>query len=75
MNENFVIPGIEAFPEAELVIVNRWGAVVYSAKPYQNDWSGTSRQGKVLPEGTYYFLLRLDITEEEPITGPITIIR
>lgn len=74
-NETFVIPGIEQFPEAELIIVNRWGSVVYAAQPYQNDWDGRSEQGKVLPEGTYYYLLRLDITSETPITGPVTIIR
>lgn len=74
-NETFVIAGLDRFPEAELIIVNRWGSVVYSARPYGNDWDGTSKDGQELPEGTYYFLLRLDITEEEPITGPVTIIR
>jgi gliding motility-associated-like protein len=75
INETFVIPGIEDFPKAELIVFNRWGQVVFSAKHYQNDWTGTNQRGKPLPEGTYYYLLQLDIAKEAPLTGHVTIIR
>lgn len=75
MNDEFVIPGLEQFPEAELIVVNRWGAVVYQAKPYQNDWSGQNLNNKPLSEGTYYYLLYLDVTKGKMITGNIALIR
>lgn len=75
VNDEFVIPGLERFPEAELVVVNRWGGVVYQAKPYQNDWNGQSLNNKPLTEGTYYYLLYLDIANGKMITGNIALIR
>ena len=43
------------FPENEIVIFNRWGNVVFKAKPYKNDWDA---QG--LPDGVYYYQFRRD---------------
>jgi gliding motility-associated-like protein len=64
-----------SFPKSELVIFNRWGDVVYKASPYNNDWGGKTTNGDVLPEGTYYFVLRLDIAEGEGMKGDVTILR
>jgi large repetitive protein len=58
-NDYFMIQGIDAFPENELVIYNRWGNEVYSKTNYSNDWDGLSNNGKQLPEGTYFVLLRI----------------
>jgi len=63
------------FPQSELVIFNRWGDVVFKASPYNNDWAGTANNGDNLPEGTYYYILRLDIVEGEVMKGDITILR
>ena len=30
-------------------------------KPYQNDWGGRNQQGQSIPDGTYYYILRLDV--------------
>lgn len=75
MNDLFVIPELERYEKPELIVVNRWGAVVYQAKPYQNDWDGENKNGKVLPEGTYYYLLYLDVASGKVVSGPIAIIR
>ncbi|MFK7979557.1 MAG: gliding motility-associated C-terminal domain-containing protein, partial [Saprospiraceae bacterium] len=63
------------FPRSELIIFNRWGDVVFSASPYNNDWGGKSTSGTDLPEGTYYYVLRLDTVEGEVMKGDITILR
>ena len=63
------------FPKSEMIIFNRWGDVVYSASPYNNDWGGKSNSGVDLPEGTYYYVLRLDIVEGEVMKGDVTILR
>ncbi|MFK8010059.1 MAG: gliding motility-associated C-terminal domain-containing protein, partial [Saprospiraceae bacterium] len=74
-NETWVIRDILLHPENKLVVVNRWGNVLYEADPYQNEWGGTNKDGKPLPEGTYYYILHLDGIGGEIIRGSITIIR
>jgi gliding motility-associated-like protein len=80
-NETFVfevLDGVdpEFYPDNELIIFNRWGDIVYEAKPYLNDWDGRSATtGELLPDGTYYYILRLDISNGLIKRGDITIIR
>lgn len=61
--------------DSELVILNRWGDVVYSAKPYKNDWGGQGPDGSMLPQGTYYYILKLDVANGLILKGDITILR
>lgn len=65
----------EKFKNNEIVIFNRWGDIVYEAKPYLNDWQGTNMDGGELPHGTYYYILRLDIANGDIIRGDVTIIK
>jgi gliding motility-associated-like protein len=55
INDGFAITGIEAFPENELIVFNRWGNEVYKQKGYKNQWLGTWEGGD-LPDGTYFYL-------------------
>ncbi len=63
------------YPNNSLIIFNRWNDVVYEASPYLNDWQGTNQSGQPLPEGTYYYIFRLNVAEGDIIKGDITIIR
>ncbi|MEO1623929.1 MAG: gliding motility-associated C-terminal domain-containing protein [Bacteroidota bacterium] len=78
-NDAFVIPYLldnpSAFPQRQLTVFNRWGDIVFQAQPYQNNWRGTDQSGKDLPEGTYYFVLRLDLSEGLIYKGDISILR
>ncbi|MEL7021736.1 MAG: gliding motility-associated C-terminal domain-containing protein, partial [Bacteroidota bacterium] len=65
----------EQYADRELIIFNRWGDIVYTARPYTNDWAGTSDNGAELPQGTYYFILRLDIENGEIMKGNVTILK
>ncbi|AEA44030.1 gliding motility-associated C-terminal domain-containing protein [Fluviicola taffensis] len=64
-NEVLIIPNLSNYPDHSFKVFNRWGAEVYKASPYNNDWDGTM-QGKmavgkdVLPEGTYFYILQLN---------------
>ena len=63
------------YPNSELVVANRWGLVLYKAKPYQNDWKGDNQSGQPLPAGTYYYIMRLSLAEGFIISGDVTIVR
>ncbi|RZM24358.1 MAG: T9SS type B sorting domain-containing protein [Pedobacter sp.] len=71
-NDNFEIQGIENYPDNELVILNRWQATIYQKKGYLNDWKGDG-----LNEGTYFYLLKINIPGEgqKIFKGYITLIR
>ncbi len=55
VNDNFMVKGIEFYPNNEVYIYNRWGAEVFHTTDYQNDWKGTYK-GDELPTGTYFYL-------------------
>lgn len=74
-NETWIIPNLDQYPENKLMIMNRWGQVLYKAKPYLSDWEGTNENGERLPEGVYYYLLTLDKDGRNARKGMITIIR
>ena len=65
----------ELYPEREMIIVDRWGSKIYQAKPYNNDWDGRNLNGQILPYGTYYYLLRLNVGEGEVLYGDILLMR
>ena len=59
---------------SSIIIFNQWGAVVYKAFPYNNDWSGTYN-GEPLPDGTYYYVYRAGADDPTPIKNCVTIFR
>jgi gliding motility-associated-like protein len=58
VNDVLVIPCLETerFPQNKIIIFNEWGAVVYTASPYENDWDGKV-SGEALPVGTYFYIM------------------
>lgn len=76
INDAFVIPGIEGYPDNRITIFNRWGGKMYEAAGYNNRsvvWDGTSPDGLysgLAPSGTYFYVLDLG-TGREALTGYI----
>jgi gliding motility-associated-like protein len=62
-NDNFIIKGIEAYPDNEILIYNRWGNIVFDEMGYANDWNGTNNSGEELPDGTYYVVVAIRGTD------------
>lgn len=75
INDFWVIPDIESFPDNEVRIYNRWGEVVFEADGYLNTWSGSASSGKPLPAAAYYYVVRLNDANNKVLGGAITIIR
>jgi gliding motility-associated-like protein len=75
INEYWVISMISLYPQAEVVILNRWGEMVWkSEKGYPDPWDGRASNGRALPMDSYHYAIDLH-NGEKPIVGHVTIIR
>jgi gliding motility-associated-like protein len=72
IDDFWLIENIERYPDAAIMIFTAEGSTVYEASPYNNDWNGVYN-GKNLPEGAYFFILKAE--NKDPRTGSVTIIR
>ncbi|WP_375238813.1 gliding motility-associated C-terminal domain-containing protein [Aurantibacter sp.] len=75
LNDVLNFPGIyNVFYNHELLIFNRYGTLIFIGNNNLK-WNGTSNQGinngKVLPVGTYYYVLKLNESNFKAITGYI----
>ncbi len=75
LNDVFYISGIKDYPDNELTIYNRWGNMVYDVKGYQNNWRGTWKSDKNLPDGTYFYILKLNDEDNRVFRGYIEMYR
>jgi gliding motility-associated-like protein len=74
-NDEWIIDGIELFPNCNVEVYNRWGELLFQSPGYKEKWDGTF-QGKLLPVGTYYYIIDLgDPLFPDAYTGPITLMR
>ena len=48
------------YKSTDLMVMNRWGRVVYHSTDYQNDWDGDG-----LSDGTYFYVLKCKGLKEE----------
>ncbi|HQV75785.1 MAG TPA: gliding motility-associated C-terminal domain-containing protein, partial [Flavobacteriales bacterium] len=58
-NDRFVVTGMDAYPNSDFTVFNRWGQKVYENNDYSNEWDGHSRNGQELPNDTYFYVLNL----------------
>jgi large repetitive protein len=61
INDGLIVNGLEVYPENEIIIFNRWGNIVYQQNNYSNQypWFGENMKGGILPDGTYFVILRV----------------
>lgn len=60
VNDVYEIESALFYEDLELVIYNRWGQVLYTQKPYLNNWDGTNSNNEPLVDGTYFYLVRIE---------------
>lgn len=78
INDTWDILGIEDYPDCNVQIFSRWGQIIYQTTGYSKEkrWDGTSKSGKELATGAYYYVINLrDDAYEKPIKGTVSLIR
>ena len=77
VNDTWEIANIENFPDVEILIYNRWGNLVWKSSGYPKQWDGTNyRNGEVLPDGTYFYIIDLhSIKVKDSYTGWVQIVK
>jgi gliding motility-associated-like protein/uncharacterized repeat protein (TIGR01451 family) len=74
INDLFEIKGLEDYPDNEIEIFNRWGNEVYHNTSYMQ--SGNIWDGSGLAEGTYYYILKVNLSGvNKKFSGFTTIVR
>jgi gliding motility-associated-like protein len=61
-NDFWHIGGIEEFPDNEITIFNRWGTKVREFAGYNNTdkrWDGTDNKSEYLPDGVYFYIIKI----------------
>ena len=76
LNDTWIIDNIEAYPDAEVAVFNRYGMEVFNTKGYTNQWDGTDKLsgGKDLPDGAYFYVITMKGTDKV-YKGAINLVR
>lgn len=73
VHDNWLVSGLETYPNSTLSIFNRDGQIMYQAKPYFEGWDGKYK-GKNVPIGVYYYIINRG-NGEALLSGSIYLIR
>jgi gliding motility-associated-like protein len=70
-NDDWVIGGLEYFPESIVQVYNRWGQLLFESRGYATRWDARWNN-RLVPIADYYFVITYD-EAREPITGTVTV--
>ncbi len=68
INEYFTVFNSEYSYNNCILILNRWGNVVYEKSYYRNDFNGYTNDGEKLSDGVYFYLYYKDCGSDKEIT-------
>ncbi len=71
MNDTWEIANINYFPEAKVMVYNRWGNLIYERTNYRGDWDDMYR-GAPLPVSTYFYVVSMP--NGKKFTGYVNIV-
>ncbi len=73
INDVWKIEALETYPDASVMVFNRYGQTLYTANGTSEPWGGMYKN-KPLPVGTYYYIIDLK-NGVSKISGAIVILR
>lgn len=68
INDFFTIANADLMEGNCILILNRWGNVVYESSQYRNEFNGYTNEGKKLNDGVYFYLFYKDCVKKDKIT-------
>ena len=75
LNDRWYIPGLQMYPDAEVIIYNRWGEEILRSKQYNNNpWNG-KQNNQELPSGAYTYTIHLNNDTKELLRGVLHLVR
>ena len=75
VNDVFYIANIQNYPNNEVDVYNRWGNRVFHGTGYVNTWNGYWNNNTIVPDGTYYYVIRLNDRAHRVFKGYLEIQR
>ena len=75
INDTWHIEGLESYPNAIVKVFNRWGALIYIEYEAKGLWDGLSKNGEMVPNSTYYYVIELNDSQKRKFSGDVSIIR
>ncbi|MCP9750789.1 PKD domain-containing protein [Ferruginibacter sp. HRS2-29] len=73
-NDTWKIPALEFYPDAMLIVFNRYGQIVFQSKGGGRWWDGTFK-GQPQPQGSYVYILRPTANSIHDIKGTVMLLR
>jgi gliding motility-associated-like protein len=70
-NDTWNIPALDAYPDFELLVYNRYGQIVFRNTKLRKPWDGSFKL-EPLPSGAYPYILKLNTTQA--LKGTVLII-
>jgi gliding motility-associated-like protein len=75
-NDLWVAKQTFQYEEFSMVIYNRWGQKVFESNDPFFEWDGTNLNGNEVPDGTYFYIARLNHFENsDEQKGTVTLLR
>lgn len=76
-NDSWFIANSQYFPNAHLIIFDRWGLKVYDHKGTYESWDGKGNLGLALPDAAYYYFFYQDKDDKQKASkqGSVIILR
>ena len=62
-NDSWNIPALDAYPDFELLVFNRYGEIVYKNSRIRKPWDGNYK-ANLLPAGAYAYILKLNVANQ-----------
>ncbi len=79
VNDLWIIGGLQNYPNNLVQLFDKWGDKVFEQRGYDNKWGGRGLNGSEVPDGTYFYLIRLNADNgaggKNVLTGPLLIKR
>jgi len=73
-NETWIIEGIDRFPDAVILVFDRYQNKVFESKGLYTPWDGKGANGKLLPVDSYHYLIKLNDEKNQQFVNQVTIV-